>query len=311
MTVTAALVRSPLHLAFLSANEPGIDHVLYRDAHMAQPIASAFPGRGVALGRERRLSRHPLAALRGIAANRRYYREVRLRLAPLAIDRLILFLEGEPLERMLADRFRGEIELWGRGPVALRRSDRPSVVRRARPGADPVGLLPARGDCAPGGPRPLPRPRPFRAVQPEPADAPADAANPGGAGHRIPAGGGPHRLTRAREGRSRAACRRLPAAAALPPASARGPHRNGRDADPAFPGSSSPRNRTASRTMSKFMGMRRSSRPPRPPCSTSASSRAASTCRACSGSRGCTTCSRGGRPIQCASRPTRPRSLPS
>lgn len=115
MTVTAALVRSPLHLAFLSANEADVDHVLYRDEHMARPIAEAFPGRGVALGRERRLARHPLAALRGIAANRRYYREVRSRLTPLAIDRLILFLEGEPLERMLADRFPGEIELWEEG----------------------------------------------------------------------------------------------------------------------------------------------------------------------------------------------------
>lgn len=115
MTVTAALVRSTLHLAFLSANEPDLDYVLYRDEHMARPVETAFPGRGVALGRERRLGRHPRSALRSIAANRRYYAEVRARLVPLAIDRLILFLEGEPLERMLADRFGGAIELWEEG----------------------------------------------------------------------------------------------------------------------------------------------------------------------------------------------------
>jgi len=115
MTVTAALPRNPLHIEFLVANEPGVDHVLYRDEHMAGLVEGAFPGRGIFLGREHRLPRNPAKALREIGWNRRYYSQVRERLAPLGIGRLILFLEGEPLERMLADHFQGRIELWEEG----------------------------------------------------------------------------------------------------------------------------------------------------------------------------------------------------
>ncbi|WP_230292262.1 hypothetical protein [Croceicoccus sp. Ery5] len=115
MTVIAALPRSTLHLRLLAANDPGVTHVLYRDDHIAAEVELLFPGKGIALGRERRPPRNPLHLAAAFAANRRYYAQVRDLLAPLGIDRLILFLEGEPLERMLADRFTGPIELWEDG----------------------------------------------------------------------------------------------------------------------------------------------------------------------------------------------------
>ena len=115
MNGIAALPRSSLHLAFLKANESDVDHVLYRDAHIGEEVEQWFPGRAVNLGREVLPFAHPLAALRQIAANRRYYAQVREQLAPLQIERMILFLEGEPLERMLTDWFEGPVELWEDG----------------------------------------------------------------------------------------------------------------------------------------------------------------------------------------------------
>lgn len=115
MTIIAALPRSTLHLRLLAANDPGVTHVLYRDAHIASEVETLFPGKGIALGREGRPASNPVLWPRRFAANRRYYADVRTRLASLGIDRLILFLEGEPLERMLADWFDGPIELWEDG----------------------------------------------------------------------------------------------------------------------------------------------------------------------------------------------------
>ncbi len=115
MTIIAALPRSSLHLQLLAANDPGVTHVLYRDDHIAEQVERLFPGKGLALGRESRPPRNPLALPACFAANRRYYASVRERLAPLGIERLILFLEGEPLERMLAHWFSGPVELWEDG----------------------------------------------------------------------------------------------------------------------------------------------------------------------------------------------------
>ena len=115
MSIIAALPRSALHLRLLAANDPGVTHVLYRDEHIAAEIERLFPGKGIALGREGRPARNPLRWPASFAANRRYYAKVRNRLTPLGIERLILFLEGEPLERMLADWFSGLIELWEDG----------------------------------------------------------------------------------------------------------------------------------------------------------------------------------------------------
>lgn len=115
MTIIAALPRSTLHLRLLAENDPGVTHVLYRDDHIADEVERLFPGKGLALGRERRLPRNPLKLPGTFAANRRYYADVRERIAPLGIERLIIFLEGEPLERMLATHFSGPIELWEDG----------------------------------------------------------------------------------------------------------------------------------------------------------------------------------------------------
>ena len=115
MSIIAALPRSTLHLRLLAANDPGVTHVLYRDDHVADQVEALFPGKGIALGREVRPARNPLQWPGQFAVNRRYYAAVRGRVAPLGIERLILFLEGEPLERMLASWFPGPIELWEDG----------------------------------------------------------------------------------------------------------------------------------------------------------------------------------------------------
>ncbi|WP_374412870.1 hypothetical protein [Novosphingobium colocasiae] len=115
MTRIAALPRSALHLAFLAHNAPPLDHVLYRDARLADAIEAAYPGKGIYLGREGRLPRRPLAAWRQVRANRAYYKAVRRRVEPLALDRLILFLEAEPLELSIQHWFEGELELWEEG----------------------------------------------------------------------------------------------------------------------------------------------------------------------------------------------------
>jgi len=115
MTRIAALPRSTLHLDFLRHNAPPLDRVLYRDLRLAEAIDAAFPGKGVYLGREGRLPHQPLAALRQFRANRAYYDGVRRQVEPLGLDRLILFLEGEPLERSIQHWFAGQLELWEEG----------------------------------------------------------------------------------------------------------------------------------------------------------------------------------------------------
>lgn len=113
--IVAALPRSPLHLALLEANGSSPTHVLYREEWMREGVERLYPGKGIYLGREGRLPRRPLAAMRQFAANRVYYRQIRATLEPLGIERLILFLEGEPLERSIMDWFGGEMELWEDG----------------------------------------------------------------------------------------------------------------------------------------------------------------------------------------------------
>lgn len=113
--MNAALARSSLHLGLLQENEPDIDLVLYRDERLAGAIEQAFPGRGLFLGREARIDPHPVRFLRNFRANRRYYAQVRDRLEALGITRLVLFLEGEPLERSILAWYRGKVELWEEG----------------------------------------------------------------------------------------------------------------------------------------------------------------------------------------------------
>jgi len=114
-TFVAALPRSLLHLRFLVENRPSTQLVLFRDAGLAPAIEQHFPGRSLYLGREQRPSRNPLHLLRIRAENRAYYHSVAQAFASQPINRLILFLEGEPLERFIISRFAGEIELWEDG----------------------------------------------------------------------------------------------------------------------------------------------------------------------------------------------------
>lgn len=113
--LSAALARSSLHLGLLQENEPDIALVLFRDERLAGAIEQAFPGRGVYLGREARIVPRPLQFMRNFVANRRYYKQVRSKLEALGITRLILFLEGEPLERSILAWYKGEVELWEEG----------------------------------------------------------------------------------------------------------------------------------------------------------------------------------------------------
>lgn len=112
----AALPRSRLHLQFLVANGAEPDVVFYRDGFMAADIETAYPARGIDLGRETVPGRHPLSLIRARRHNRTYYAGLEPKLAALGVDRLILFLEGEPLERYLCGlpAIR-HVELWEDG----------------------------------------------------------------------------------------------------------------------------------------------------------------------------------------------------
>ena len=112
----AALPRSRLHLLFLVANGARPDVVFYRDGFMAPDIEAAYPSRGVDLGREVMPGPSPASLLRAFRHNRAYYAGLEERLAAHAVDRLILFLEGEPLERYLcALPAIRDVELWEDG----------------------------------------------------------------------------------------------------------------------------------------------------------------------------------------------------
>lgn len=115
MSVLGALVRSRLHLALLSENAPNVRFVLYRDAHIRDEIEHLFPGRGVFLGREFRPSLNPWVWVRNFIANSEYYSRVRDVSVFLEMDELIIFLEGEPLERMICDFFDRPVQLWEEG----------------------------------------------------------------------------------------------------------------------------------------------------------------------------------------------------
>ncbi|GAA0457196.1 MULTISPECIES: hypothetical protein [Sphingomonas] len=112
----AALPRSRLHLQFLLDNGAEPDVVLYRDAFMREPVEASYPGRAVDLGRESLPGRSLTSVLATRRANAAYYRSVAALLQPLGIERLILFLEGEPLERFLMalPEIR-TVELWEDG----------------------------------------------------------------------------------------------------------------------------------------------------------------------------------------------------
>ncbi|QIG79546.1 hypothetical protein [Stakelama tenebrarum] len=113
---TAALPRSLLHLRFLIDNRAAPDLVLYRDPALAEPLQRAFPDRTVFLGREKLPGKSPRGFLEARHFNRGYYPGVADLVTRLGISRLILFLEGEPLERFLLDlpQIR-DAELWEDG----------------------------------------------------------------------------------------------------------------------------------------------------------------------------------------------------
>jgi hypothetical protein len=113
---TAALPRSLLHLQFLIDNGASPDVVLVRDEKMRAPVADAFPGKGCWLGRETIPGRSLSSLIAARRLNRAYYQGVERELAELGISHLILFLEGEPLERLLV-RLPGidTVELWEDG----------------------------------------------------------------------------------------------------------------------------------------------------------------------------------------------------
>lgn len=113
---TAALPRSLLHLRFLQENGPPPDIVLFRDDAMAAPIERAYPGRGLSLGRETLPGKSPAGFLAARRANRAYYPAVAGKVRTTGATRLILFLEGEPLERfLLAQPQFTAFELWEDG----------------------------------------------------------------------------------------------------------------------------------------------------------------------------------------------------
>lgn len=112
----AAIPRSRLHLQFLVANGAEPDVILLRDATLAADVEQAFPGKGTCIGRETRPGPGPFGWPSIFRANRQYYRDVASRIEALGVDRLILFLEGEPLERFICElpSIR-TIELWEDG----------------------------------------------------------------------------------------------------------------------------------------------------------------------------------------------------
>ena len=111
-----AIVRSALHIQFLVANGASPDVVLFRESWLANEVDRAFPQRGMLLGRETR----PARSLRGLysahKSNRGYYRDVARRFARIGECDLIIFLEGEPLERFVCQlpQVRA-VELWEDG----------------------------------------------------------------------------------------------------------------------------------------------------------------------------------------------------
>lgn len=112
--ITAALPRSPLHLRFLRASGVRPEVLFYRDAHLPRHMTAAEHACAVDLGRERRWPGEPLTRVR--RANARYYADVRAALDRWRIDRLILFLESEPLENCVRDHIGdAHIELWEEG----------------------------------------------------------------------------------------------------------------------------------------------------------------------------------------------------
>ncbi|MFD1949587.1 hypothetical protein ACFSGX_02250 [Sphingomonas arantia] len=112
----AALPRSLLHLRFLLDNDAAPDIVLFRDPAMRAALDAAFPGRTLDLGREQLPGRTPAGLLAARRANRAYYPHVRALIEQAGIRHLILFLEGEPLERFLLTLPSIEhVELWEDG----------------------------------------------------------------------------------------------------------------------------------------------------------------------------------------------------
>lgn len=110
----AALPRSALHLELLRANGVVLDKLFYRDQHLEKSFTDSERACAQFLGREKR----PKAGsfFRDFRDNQKYYQSVDEQIRALKIDTLILFLEGEPLERFIVDRkLAGNFQLWEEG----------------------------------------------------------------------------------------------------------------------------------------------------------------------------------------------------
>ena len=112
----AALPRSKLHLQFLQANEARPDIVFYRDELMASAVEQAYGRRAIRLGRESLPGSSPMSLVRARRHNRAYYDAVAATLRHHEVDKVIIFLEGEPLERFICSLPSiTKIELWEDG----------------------------------------------------------------------------------------------------------------------------------------------------------------------------------------------------
>lgn len=113
---TIAIVRSRLHIAFLEANLPGVDVVAFRDEYLSTDLNKKFGERALYLGRERVPTGNIRDIISAMSYNKAYYRGVHARLASFRPQRIILFLESEPLEKYIVGIFPGiNVELWEEG----------------------------------------------------------------------------------------------------------------------------------------------------------------------------------------------------
>lgn len=110
----AALPRSLLHLQLLRENDVQPDVILYRDDALKGLFTAEEQTRSLYLGRELRPS--PGRFIQSFRYNRRYYGGVEATLRDLDIETLIIFLEGEPLERFIVEaRLARNFQLWEDG----------------------------------------------------------------------------------------------------------------------------------------------------------------------------------------------------
>lgn len=110
----AALPRSALHLQLLRVNGVALKKIYYRDQHLAKSFTPAELAVAEFLGREK--IPRPRSLFADLLSNKKYYESIEVRLSEAQIDTLIIFLEGEPLERFIVDRkLAKNFQLWEEG----------------------------------------------------------------------------------------------------------------------------------------------------------------------------------------------------